>query len=106
MTESKALGPRGREALTAALLPSESKALGLPDRDQEVLVVPLPPVGIVPRAEEPHEVGSHQLTTAPGQTGWRRRRITTACVMTRTRKWTVRGEDQIWWRCPKRHTNS
>ena len=102
MTESETLSPHGREALTAALLPSESKALGLPDR--EVLIVPLPSVGIVPRAEEPRKAGSHQLTTAPGQTGWRRR--TTACVMTRARKWTVRGADQIWWRCPKRHTNS
>ena len=71
-----------------------------------ILALPLPPVGIASRAEEPREAGSHQLTTTPGQTGWRRRRRTTACAMTRTRKWTGRGADQIWWRCPKRHTNS
>ena len=96
----QALGLRSQEALTTALLPSESEA---PDRD--VLIVPLLSVGIASRAKEPRKAGSHQLTTAPGQTGWRRRRTTT-CVMTQTRKWTGRGADQIWWRCLKRHTKS
>ena len=33
---------RGQEAFTVVLLPSESEAHSLPDRDQEVLVVPFP----------------------------------------------------------------
>ena len=68
MTETKALGLCSRVVLTAALLPSESEAHDLPNQDREVLVVPLPPVGIASQTEEPREAGSHQLTTAPGQT--------------------------------------
>ena len=33
MTETKAHGLRGRETLTAALLPSEGEAYGLPNQD-------------------------------------------------------------------------
>ena len=42
----QALGLRGQETLTTALLPSKSEAHGLPDRDREVLIVPLLSVGI------------------------------------------------------------
>ena len=70
MLKRQALGLCYREALTMALLPSKSEAHGLPNRDREVLVVPLLSVGIASRAEEHCETGSHQLTTVPEQTGW------------------------------------